>query len=63
VLVTAVMTASSYVRKVTERSDGDRPEKPVELMRMVAPTAALVIAPPLVFEKAEAVRVSVLTII
>jgi hypothetical protein len=48
---------------VTERSDVERPEKPVELMRMVAPTAALVIAPPLVFEKAEAVRVSVLTII
>jgi hypothetical protein len=63
VLVTALITASSYGLNVTERLEGVRPEKPVELMRIVVPTAALVIAPPLVFEKAEAVRVSVLTTI
>jgi hypothetical protein len=63
VLVTALITASSYGLKVTERLEGVSPENPVELIRIVAPTAALVIAPPLVLENAEAVRVSVLTII
>jgi hypothetical protein len=48
---------------VTERSEGLKPENPVELIRIVAPTAALVMAPPLVLENADAVRVSVLTII
>ena len=43
---------------MTETSERFRPENPVELMRIVVPTAALVIAPPLVLEKAEAVRSS-----
>jgi hypothetical protein len=63
VLVTALITASSYGLKVTERSEGVKPENPVELIRIVVPTAALEMAPPLVLENAEAVTVSVLTTI